>query len=94
MGMERSIILGVKGESEEILLESGGGITIPPEDAVALARSVAKLADDRQLCTTLGLAGRRFVSGKFSRERLATQMLAELEQVAACEEAISYDHNG
>jgi len=81
MGMERSIILGVKGESEEILLESGAGITIPPEDAVALAHSVAELADDRELCTALGLKGRRFASEKFSREMLAMRMLAELEQI-------------
>lgn len=81
MGMERSIILGVRGESEEILLESGAGITIPPEDAAALARSVAELADDRGRCTALGLKGRRFASEKFSRETLAMEMLAELEQV-------------
>ncbi len=81
MGMERPIILGVKGESEEILLESGAGITIPPEDVLALARSVAELADDRELCTALGLKGRRFASERFSREMLAMRMLVELEQV-------------
>jgi glycosyltransferase involved in cell wall biosynthesis len=81
MGMERSIILGVKGESEEILLESGAGITIPPEDAVALARSVAELADNRERCVALGLKGRCYASVKFSREMLAMRMLAELERV-------------
>lgn len=81
MGMARSIILGVRGESEEILLESGAGITIPPEDAAALAHSVAELADDRGRCAALGLKGRRFASEKFSRQTLAMRMLAELEQV-------------
>ena len=81
MGMERAIILGVEGESEEILVESGAGITIPPEDAVALAHSVAELADDRERCVALGLKGRRFAVKKYDRGTLALQMLAELEAV-------------
>ncbi len=81
MGMERAIILGIKGESEEILLESGAGITIPPEDATALAHSVVELADDRERCIALGLKGRRYASENFSRETLAKRMLAELERV-------------
>ena len=83
MGMERSIILGVKGESEAILLESGAGIAIPAEDPAALARSVADLADNRERCAALGLKGRRYVAEKFNRETLAMRMLAELEQVGA-----------
>lgn len=82
MGMERAIILGVKGESEGILLESGAGLTIPPEDATALATTVAALADDRERCVALGRQGRVFAAEKFSRETLAMRMLKELEQVA------------
>ena len=36
MGMERPIILGVRGESREILEAAGAGIAIPPEDCDAL----------------------------------------------------------
>ena len=82
MGMERPIILGVKGESAEILEESGAGITIPPEDAPALAHSVTEMADDRERCAALGSKGRRYAREKFNREVLAMQMLAELERVA------------
>jgi len=78
MGMERAIVLGVKGESEEILLASGAGITIPPEDATALADAVAKLADERQRCETLGRRGRVFASEHFNRAKLAGMMLDEL----------------
>jgi glycosyltransferase involved in cell wall biosynthesis len=82
MGMERPVILGVEGESEEIIAESGAGMVIPPEDAASLARSVAELADDREKCVALGLKGRRYVSERFNRETLATRMLSELERVA------------
>jgi glycosyltransferase involved in cell wall biosynthesis len=79
MGMERAIVLGVKGESEEILLASGAGVTIPPEDAEALAGAVAALADDRPRCETLGRKGRSFAAEKFNRETLAMCMLDELK---------------
>lgn len=79
MGMERAIILGVKGESEEILLAAGAGVTIPPEDAMALAAAVTALADDRQGCEALGKRGRQHASANFSREVLALRMLDELK---------------
>jgi colanic acid biosynthesis glycosyl transferase WcaI len=83
MGMERAIVLGVKGESEEILLESGGGITIPPEDVAGLAQAVVTLADDPARCTALGKRGRVFAAEKFSRETLAKRMLDEMSRVGA-----------
>ena len=78
MGMERAIVLGVKGESEEILLESKAGVTIPPEDAAALADAVSALADDGARCAALGKNGRVFAAERFSRETLASRMLDEL----------------
>ena len=80
MGMERAIVLGVKGESEEILLAAGAGMTIPPEDAIALAAAVTKLADDRHGCGALGKRGRLYASANFSRGVLAMRMLDELKQ--------------
>ncbi len=80
MGMERAIVLGVKGESEGILLDSGAGVTIPPEDAAALAGAVAGLADDRAQCEALGRKGRGFAASNFNREVLALRMLGELER--------------
>jgi hypothetical protein len=80
MGMERAIVLGVKGESEEILLASGAGMTIPPEDAAALADAVAGLADDRARCEELGRKGRGYAANNFNREVLALRMLDELER--------------
>jgi len=81
MGMERPIILGVRGESERILLDSGAGVTIPPEDARALARAVVELAGDRDRCIALGAKGRRFAAERFNRDALAMRMLEELKLV-------------
>jgi glycosyltransferase involved in cell wall biosynthesis len=79
MGMERAIILGVKGESEEILLASGAGVTIPPENAAALAAAVAGLAADLPGCAALGRKGRVFAAENFNRETLAMRMLGEFK---------------
>lgn len=91
MGMERPIILGVKGESEEILRNSGGGIVIPPEDATALADALIQLAANPEYRVALGLNGRRFVSERFSRQTLAMQMLSELKKVVNDKRAVSYN---
>jgi glycosyltransferase involved in cell wall biosynthesis len=83
MGMERPIILGVRGESEEILAESGAGVCIPPEHAESLARAIVELAGDRGRCAAFGLKGRRYASERFNRDVLAGRMLAELQRAAA-----------
>lgn len=81
MGMERPIILGVKGESATILDKSGAGITIQPEDAEALANAISSLAANHHLCLEYGKKGRQFVSEHYSREKLAMAMLMELEAI-------------
>jgi glycosyltransferase involved in cell wall biosynthesis len=82
MGTGRPIILGVSGESRELLQEAGAGIAIPPENPQALADALTKLMDDPALCRDFGAAGRRFVEKNFDRERLALKMLRVLEEAA------------
>lgn len=82
MAMERPIILGVKGESEALLVEAGAGVPIPPEDATALARAVVTFADNPSRGTEMGVIGRRFVARQFDRNVLASRMLAELQRVS------------
>ena len=80
MGTGRPIILGVRGESQELLQEAGAGIAIPPENPQALAEAIISIMDSPALCRDMGAAGRRFVERKFDRERLALEMLKVLEE--------------
>ncbi len=80
MGTGRPIILGVRGESQDLLKEAGAGIAIPPENSHALAEAILKFMDGPALCQDMGAAGRRFVERKFDRERLALEMLKVLEE--------------
>jgi glycosyltransferase involved in cell wall biosynthesis len=43
MAMEKPIIMGVEGESAELVMSSGGGICIEPENGKDLADQVLKL---------------------------------------------------
>jgi len=81
MGTGRPIILGVRGESLELVQEAGAGIAISPENPQALAEAITKLMDNPALCRDMGAAGRKFVEGNFDREHLALEMLNVLEEV-------------
>lgn len=82
MGMERPIILGVRGESRAILEESEAGIPITPQSSDELAKAIMKLAADPALRARMGRAGRDFVARQFDRDRLAGEMLEVLEATA------------
>jgi glycosyltransferase involved in cell wall biosynthesis len=82
MGTGRPIILGVRGESLELLQEADAGIAISPENPQALAEAITKFMGSPALCQDMGAAGRKFVETKFDREHLALEMLKVLEEVA------------
>ncbi|MCS6897081.1 MAG: glycosyltransferase family 4 protein, partial [Nitrospira sp.] len=82
MAMEKPIILGVEGESAELVRRSGGGVCIPPEDAKELAAQVLRLHDDHALCGELGARGRAFVLRHFDRAKLAGEFVRLLSAVA------------
>ena len=73
MAMKKPIIMGVDGESREIVKEAGAGVFIEPESAEDLAREVQRLADSSELCERLGNSGHQHVTKHFDRQVLATQ---------------------
>ncbi|MCP9468675.1 MAG: glycosyltransferase family 4 protein [Nitrospira sp.] len=81
LAMEKPIILGVEGESAELLRESGGGVCIPPEDAKELAAQVLALYGDPVLRRRLGDSGRAYVLEHFDRAKLARSYLQVLSAV-------------
>ncbi|SPF38004.1 Glycosyl transferase group 1 [Syntrophobacter sp. SbD1] len=75
MAMERPIILGVEGESKEIIEEGNCGVCIEPENEQDLAESVVRLSRDPDLGNQLGINGARFVRERFDRDALAKRYL-------------------
>ena len=73
MAMMKPVILGVRGESERLIEESGAGVCVAPENPAQLARAVRRLYADAEERRTMGLAGRQFVEQKFDRQVLAAR---------------------
>jgi glycosyltransferase involved in cell wall biosynthesis len=81
MAMGRPIIMGVEGESRDIVLDAGAGLPMEPNCPDSLVACVIRLADDPALLQSLGDAGRRSVAERFSRDVLAGRYLELLTSV-------------
>jgi glycosyltransferase involved in cell wall biosynthesis len=82
MAMKKPIILGVAGESRQMVESADAGLCIPPEDHRALADAVRTLADNATLVTRLGENGYRYVSQNYDRTLLARSFNALLSTIA------------
>jgi glycosyltransferase involved in cell wall biosynthesis len=82
MATGRPIVLGVLGESAELLRDAEAGIVIAPESTAALVSALTKLASQPELARRMGACGRRFVERELDRDTLAASMLEELRLVA------------
>ncbi len=71
MAMGKPIILGVEGESAEIVRTAKAGYCIEPENAEDLASGLLQLYADRVLCSKLGENGRAHVMAHYDRRKLA-----------------------
>lgn len=80
MGMGLPLLLGVAGESAEILEREGAGLVFEPENVQQLCRGLERLKNDVALYEQLrrnALAAAR----RYDRTHLANRMLALLEQL-------------
>ncbi len=83
MAMEKPIVLGVEGESAELVMAAGGGICIEPENGKDLADQVLALYHDPARCKELGMHGRRYVLAHFDRQVLARKLTDVMQQVVS-----------
>ncbi len=81
LAMAKPIVLGVEGESAELLQVAQAGLWIEPEDVDQLVARVLALSNDRELCQRLGRNGRRFVMEHFDRIVLARKLVSMIERV-------------
>lgn len=88
MAMRQPIILGVAGESAELIQESGAGIVIEPENVEQLTDSLLRLADSKALRDEMGERGRKYVAANFDRTVLADRFESVLIETAS--ECVKY----
>jgi glycosyltransferase involved in cell wall biosynthesis len=89
MAMNRPILMAVKGEARQIILEAEAGIAIEPESAGELVAAMGRLASDTALRQALGENGRRYVAEHFDRNRLAREYLSRLAEICGSEGGIA-----
>lgn len=81
MAAGKPVILGVEGEAKQILVESGAGIPVPPEDEAALADGLLMLHQNQYLRQQMGLRGRAVALGRYSRQHQAAVYLTLLDEL-------------
>ncbi len=74
MSANLPIILGVKGEAKEILIDSEAGIVFEPENAKDLAKKILYLKNNPQELEKMRLLGREYVKTNFDRNKLAAKL--------------------
>lgn len=78
LAMQVPIVMGVRGQACQIVLEAHGGVAMTPDDPHSLLDALAEIAAHREKYN----CGRDYVGSNFDRSRLARRMLDALEAVA------------
>jgi len=86
MSCARPVILGVDGHARKVMEQANAGIFIPPEDPVALANAVVRLAANPALRETLGHNGRKHILRYFARQNTAKLYLKLLQDLLGKDE--------
>jgi glycosyltransferase involved in cell wall biosynthesis len=82
MACARPIVVGIDGAARKLVTEEArAGLYAEPEDGPALARAIRTLADDPELRRRLGESGRNWVETHASRERVAADYIAMLQDL-------------
>jgi len=81
MACARPIVLGVRGQAQELLETAGAGIAVEPESAPGFMDAILRLADNPALRQQYGEQGRAHVLDQYSRTLKADEYIACLAEV-------------
>jgi glycosyltransferase involved in cell wall biosynthesis len=79
MAQARPVVASAVGGTPEIVTDGETGLLVPPGDAGALARALARVLTENGLARRLGEAGRRRVRQEFSAAAAAERVLSLYE---------------
>lgn len=81
MAMGRPIVMGVRGESREIVKAAGAAIEMEPESETDLVNGLLKLADDAAFRESLSHSARAYVLEHYDRSQQAAKMRKVFEEL-------------
>ena len=81
LALKKPILLAVDGEAKELFIEQGKcGLYISPENHQQLASAAIQLAENPELCKTLGENGYSYVRSHFMRSAITQQFIRAYEE--------------
>jgi glycosyltransferase involved in cell wall biosynthesis len=83
MAVGLPVVATTAGGLRDHVIDGRTGLTVPPDDARALATAIARLLDDETLRSSLGRAARRHALEAFSPERFIAAAAAICDQAVA-----------
>ena len=78
MALQKPIIMGVEGESKQIIKDANCGIFIEPQNHLDLVKVISKYRNDKNYLFTLGKNGYNHLTQYYSREVLAKKMMSKI----------------
>ena len=81
MALRKPIIMGVLGESRDIVVKAGCGININPEDHKELNDVISEYIDKPYVLKEIGENGYNFLAKNFSRKKLANKMIESIKDI-------------
>jgi glycosyltransferase involved in cell wall biosynthesis len=83
MAAGRPVVLAIDGVIRKVVEDAGCGVFSQPGDPAALAQAISFLARDTKNARRMGLAGRTYLEGHFSRSMIAQRLVRILESMQA-----------
>jgi putative colanic acid biosynthesis glycosyltransferase WcaI len=82
MAAAKPIVLAAEGESEDLILKSGAGLAVAPDDPQAFATAIEWMMDHPEAARQMGQQGRQFVQQHFQWSALVDAWLSQLKNGA------------
>jgi glycosyltransferase involved in cell wall biosynthesis len=82
MAMARPVVFSGEGVASRLVAESGSGVSVPPNDARALAEAIRGLATNPERRDRHGIVGRATILDRFNRATVAGKIEASLQRAA------------
>lgn len=77
------VLVNYPGWMADMVNSQGAGLAVPPEDPVAFAEALMRMADVRATTAEMGLRARDFAHREFLRSSLAQRCVSAMESAAA-----------
>ena len=78
MACERPVIVGIKGEVQEIINVSKSGVLVEPENPILLSQAILNYFENTDICKSHGMNGMTYITKKLRKEDLISALMNEI----------------